>query len=200
MNTLQDSLAAVAPHQIVLWYPGMNQKSRPVPPIMFQDGELMKLAEGMLATLQKHGGLGLAAVQIGVLLQVAVIWDARPRSDGGEGWERVGDPVWLVNAVLKGTEGPEVEAWEGCLSLPGIRAKIKRPSRVFVQYQDLQGNTCGLKAEDMLARAVLHETDHWQGKFYWDHLSALKRDLLKSKFRAQIKRQMLQQQLEKELE
>ncbi|HET8827514.1 MAG TPA: peptide deformylase, partial [Terriglobales bacterium] len=76
---------------------------------------------------------------------------------------------------------------EGCLSLPDFRENVTRPKKATARAQDLSGNTFEVTGEDLLARALLHETDHLNGKLYISHISALKRDLMKRKIRKLMK-------------
>ena len=124
------------------------------------DARLARLAADLEETMTAHGGVGLAANQVGVLQRVVVIklqeWD---------------EAMTLVNPEIIRREGlREVE--EGCLSLPGYRGMVRRAERVRVRYQDLKGKQQRLKAECMLAQAVEHETDHLNGILYLDHLVA----------------------------
>jgi peptide deformylase len=72
---------------------------------------------------------------------------------------------------------------EGCLSIPGFREQVRRGKRVILRAQNVQGETFENTAEDLLARAFLHETDHLHGRLYFTHLSPLKRDLMRRKIR-----------------
>ena len=124
------------------------------------DARLARLAADLEETMTAHGGVGLAANQVGVLQRVVVIklqeWD---------------EAMTLVNPEIIRREGlREVE--EGCLSLPGYRGMVRRAERIRVRYQDVKGKQLRLKAECTLAQAVEHETDHLNGILYLDHLVA----------------------------
>ena len=124
------------------------------------DARLARLADDLTDTMTAHGGVGLAANQVGILQRIVVIklqeWD---------------EAMTLVNPEIIRREGlREVE--EGCLSLPGYRGMVRRAERIRVRYQDVQGKQLRLKADCMLAQAVEHETDHLNGILYLDHLIA----------------------------
>jgi peptide deformylase len=84
------------------------------------------------------------------------------------------------------TEGRQTSN-EGCLSIPEFREKVTRPMKVKVRAQNLDGETIEVEGEELLARALLHETDHLNGKLYISHISTLKRDLMKRKIRKLMK-------------
>jgi peptide deformylase len=136
------------------------------------DASLKKLAEDMLETMHAAHGVGLAANQIGVLLQIAVIQIPKERADAGEetAWE---DPIYLVNPEVIKRSGERIVE-EGCLSLPGYRAKLKRSETVTVKARDLNGKEFRIRnATGLLAQAIEHETDHLNGILYIDHLASL---------------------------
>jgi len=119
-------------------------------------------------------GVGLAANQIGLAKRLAVI-DVTFKEDPSQ-------KLVLINPSIIRVEGKVTQA-EGCLSLPEFREKVTRPARVTVRAQDVNGQWFEKTGEDLLARAFLHETDHLDGKLYINHISALKRDLIKRKVR-----------------
>lgn len=108
-------------------------------------------------------GVGLAAVQVGIDKQLAVI-------DIGDGL------IKLVNPVIVKKDGIETQE-EGCLSCPGFSVKVKRAGKVMVNFLNENGDFTELKAEGLLARAVQHELDHLSGKLIIDYLSPLKKML-----------------------
>jgi len=143
-------------------------------PITVFDEELRKLVEEMFESMYAAQGVGLAAPQIGVSRQLAVI-DTTFKEDPSA-------KLVLVNPKIIHTEGKQVGS-EGCLSLPEFREKVTRPSKVTVRAQDLDGKFFERTGEGLLARAFMHETDHLNGKLFIHHISALKRDLIKRKIR-----------------
>jgi peptide deformylase len=123
------------------------------------DASLHRLLDDMLETMRDAPGIGLAANQIGVGLQVAVI----------ELEDRVTE---LVNPQIVRHSG-EVVDWEGCLSIPGFVAEVKRHARVTVKAKDRHGKEFRVKGEELFARALQHEIDHLNGILYIDHLESL---------------------------
>ena len=142
------------------------------------DEELRKLADDMFESMYTAHGVGLAAPQIGISKRIAVI-DVTFKEDPEA-------KIVLVNPEIVHTEGRQTSS-EGCLSIPEFREKVTRPMKVKVRAQNLEGKTIEVEGEELLARALLHETDHLNGKLYISHISALKRDLMKRKIRKLIK-------------
>ena len=140
--------------------------------------ELPKLLRDMWATMNSVRGVGLAAPQIGISRRIAVI-DISFKEDPNS-------KLALINPEIIRSEGRHTQQ-EGCLSLPEFRENVTRPRAVTVRAQDAQGNWFEKSGEDLLARALVHETDHLNGKLYITHISALKRDLIKRKVRKLIK-------------
>ena len=157
--------------------PILRKVSAPVERI---DAELRKLADDMLATMYAAPGVGLAAVQVGVPRRLIVL-------DTAKGEDEPPCPLVLFNPeiVALGSETREHE--EGCLSIPGVRIDIERPSSVTVQFLDRTGKPQELAAEGLLATAIQHEIDHLNGKLIIDFLSRLKRDIIVRKFKKQAK-------------
>ncbi len=144
---------------------------------VFND-DLHTLLEDMFESMYAAKGIGLAAPQIGIPKRIAVI-DVTFKEDPDA-------KLVLVNPEIVHTEGKQTQS-EGCLSLPEFRENVTRPRVVTVRAQDAHGKVFEKTGEDLLARALLHETDHLNGKLYISHVSALKRDLIKRKVRKLIK-------------
>jgi peptide deformylase len=142
------------------------------------DDEIKKLAEDMLETMYAAPGIGLAAPQVGVNRRLIVI-------DLTAG-ETTGHQMILVNPEIVEESGLQKEE-EGCLSLPGLTAVVRRPQKVLVKANDLDGNLVEIEGEGLLARVLYHEIDHLEGILYLDRISPLKRDLLKRKIRKLMK-------------
>jgi peptide deformylase len=123
------------------------------------DASLGRLLDDMLETMRDAPGVGLAANQIGVPLQVAVI-------------EIEGEITELVNPQIVKGSGDELD-WEGCLSIPGYVAETPRRAKVTVKARDRHGKEFRVKGEELLARALQHEIDHLNGILYIDHLDSL---------------------------
>jgi peptide deformylase len=143
----------------------------------FDDG-LRKLADDMFESMYAAHGVGLAAPQIGISKRIAVI-DITFKED-------LEARIVLVNPEIIHLEG-RLTSNEGCLSLPEFREKVTRARKVTARAQNLKGETFEVTGEDLLARALLHETDHLNGKLYISHISALKRDIIKRKIRKLVK-------------
>jgi peptide deformylase len=131
------------------------------------DADLEKLVRDMVETMHAAPGIGLAASQVGVEQRVAVV-------DLSVG-ERSEDLVVLVNPELLSTEGEEEDV-EGCLSLPDITDKVRRPFSVRVRAADTEGTLREIEAESLLARAICHEIDHLDGVLFTDRLRGLRRE------------------------
>ena len=129
----------------------LSKKSREVLEI---DERIKILVEDMIETMHVNNGVGLAAVQVGVLKRVVVIdiYD-----DKG--------PIVLINPKILSQSG-EREVEEGCLSFPSKFAKVIRPQKVKATYLDINGKTVIVEATDLLAQAICHETDHLEGELF----------------------------------
>lgn len=129
----------------------LRKKTRPVTDF---NERLWTLLDDLYETMQESNGVGIAAPQVGILRQAVVI-------DVGEG------KVELVNPEIVEQEGDQYGS-EGCLSVPGEWGMVHRPKKVKVKYQDRNGVNCEMTAEDYLAVAVCHETDHLKGVLFID--------------------------------
>ena len=142
------------------------------------DGELRQLADDMFESMYAAHGVGLAAPQIGISKRIAVI-DVTFK-------EEPDAKIVLVNPEIIHVEG-RITSNEGCLSIPEFREKVTRARKVTARAQNLKGEAFEVTGEELLARALLHETDHLNGKLFISHISALKRDMLKRKIRKMVK-------------
>jgi peptide deformylase len=133
------------------------------------DAKLRSLVQDMFETMYDAHGVGLAAQQIGVPLRLFVM--------DCEGVKLVAANPEIVSVA--GEQGGE----EGCLSVGKVHAELKRPESAILRAQDVTGKTFEREASGLAARCFLHETDHNDGILFIRHLSALKRDLVVSKFR-----------------
>ena len=151
--------------------PLLRQTSTPIERV---DGEVLKLADDMLDTMYDAPGIGLAAVQVGVLKRLIVL-------DVSETEEP--DPLVLINPEIKSLGAETRIHEEGCLSIPDYHIEIERPASLVVGYIDRDGKPRELVAEGLLATAIQHEIDHLNGKLIIDFLSRLKRDIVVRKFK-----------------
>ncbi len=140
----------------------------------FDTPDLHRLIEDMFESMYAARGVGLAAPQIGIGKRIAVI-DITTGEDPTQ-------KIVLINPVIVKEEGSQTGE-EGCLSLPGFREPVTRAQKVTIRAQDAYGMTFEMTGEDLLARAFLHETDHLNGTLYNNHISPLKRDLIRRKIR-----------------
>ena len=143
-------------------------------PITKFDAGLEQLAEDMFASMYAAQGVGLAAPQIGLSMRLAVV-----DVTGGKNPEA---KIVFANPEVIHAEGEKREE-EGCLSIPGFRGYVIRPQFVTVRAQNAQGESFEIRGEDLLARAFCHEIDHLNGILFLQHLSMLKRDLIKRKIK-----------------
>ena len=138
------------------------------------DDELAELAEDMFATMYAASGIGLAAPQIGKSIRIAVVDVTSGKNPEAK--------IVLVNPEIVHFEGEKREE-EGCLSIPGFRGYVVRPQFVTIKAQDAKGESFEIRGEDLLARAFCHEIDHLNGILFLQHLSMLKRDLIRRKIK-----------------
>jgi peptide deformylase len=147
---------------------------KPTPPVKKFDADLEELTEDMFASMYAAQGVGLAAPQIGKSLRLTVV-----DVTGGKNPEA---KIVLANPEIIHAEG-EVREEEGCLSIPGFRGYVMRPQFVTVRAQNARGETFEIRGENLLARAFCHEIDHLNGILFLQHLSMLKRDLIRRKIK-----------------
>lgn len=147
---------------------------KPAETITDFNDDLQKLVEDMFESMYAAHGVGLAAPQIGIGKRIAVI-DVTFKEDPNA-------KLVLINPEIIRTEGRQ-RGSEGCLSLPEFREDVSRPNKVTVRAQNLEGKWFERTGEELLARALVHETEHLQGRLYISHISALKRDLMKRKIK-----------------
>ena len=155
----------------VLEYPDprLRQVARPV--VEF-DGDLKKLVADMAQTMYAADGIGLAAVQVNVPKRVVVM----DLSESGN------DLQVFINPEICDARG-ETESEEGCLSVPGYRATVKRAAQVKIKAYDVDGRAFELPADEMLAICIQHEVDHLDGKVFIDRLSRVKQARIRKKLK-----------------
>lgn len=133
----------------------LKKKSKEVEVI---DEKIQILIDDMIETMHKYNGVGLAAVQVGLLKRIVTIdlYD-----DKG--------PIVMINPVIIKTKG-EQEVDEGCLSFPNQFAKVVRPTEVIAEYTNREGKRMRVKAKELLAQAICHELDHLEGEVFVDKI------------------------------
>ena len=155
----------------ILKFPDQDLRIKAKPVETF-DEELKTLTDDMFETMHSVNGIGLAATQIGVAKQVAVI-DISPEKN---------EPLVIVNPMIQILDPSKTEDYdEGCLSVPGFFEKISRPSDIKLSYQDLNGKKQEIKPEGLLTKVVQHELDHLNGRLFVDNISELKRRRIRNK-------------------
>lgn len=146
----------------------------PTKPVEKFDDEFRKLTDDMFESMYAAQGVGLAAPQIGISLRVTVIDVTNGKNPEAK--------LVCANPQIIHAEGEQHEE-EGCLSIPGFRGRVMRPAYVTIRAQNLTGEEFEMRGEGLLARAFCHEIDHLDGILFINHLSILKRDLIKRKIR-----------------
>jgi peptide deformylase len=146
----------------------------PAKPVEKFDEEFKTLVNDMFESMYAAQGVGLAAPQIGLSIRLAVIDVTNGKNPEAK--------LVLANPEIIHAEGEQREE-EGCLSIPGFRGFVARPQYVTVRALDLEGKPFEMRGERLLARAFCHEIDHLNGILFINHLSLLKRDMIKRKIR-----------------
>lgn len=141
-------------------------------PIIEMNDRIDQLIDDMFLTMYDAPGIGLAAPQVAVQERVIVV-DVSESND---------QPIALINPEIIQSKG-EIIWEEGCLSLPGIYGKVKRPSDILVRAMNRDGKIIELEAKELLAVCIQHEIDHLNGKLFIDHLSGLKKTRALQKYR-----------------
>jgi peptide deformylase len=149
----------------------LREKTSPIDNI---DGKLQRLIDDMLETMYAAPGVGLAAPQVGVSKRLIVI-DVSMRD------EEKTPLIVLINPEIIDTGG-EVEAEEGCLSLPGYTTVVKRSERILVRGLNRKGKPMEVEGRGLLSRALQHEIDHLNGTLLIDRISSIKREFFKKRF------------------
>ncbi|MCE9669493.1 peptide deformylase [Myxococcus stipitatus] len=158
--------------EILIWPdPILKQKAKPVAKV---DDSVRALVKDMFETMYAADGVGLAAPQVGVLQRIIVL-DTTPRQPESK-------PLAMINPEIIAMEG-ETTYTEGCLSIPGESEDVDRAAFVTVKYLDVDGNEQTLRCDELLAIAVQHETDHLNGTVFVDHVSTLKREIIRKRMK-----------------
>ena len=132
-----------------------------------------RLINDLFETVYHSKGIGLAAVQVGILKRVLVI-DVSTK-------EKKKEPLSFINPIIKNISEETSVYEEGCLSIPDTFIEIERPKICEVEYIDINGKVRNLKCDGLLSTCLQHEINHLDGKLIIDHLSKLKRDLIVKK-------------------
>jgi len=148
-------------------------------PVEKVDDELRQIMDDMLETMYAAPGIGLAAIQVGILKRVIVI-DISKQDEPKK-------PMFFVNPEIIEKSKTNSTYEEGCLSVPGQFAEISRPEKCHLKYLDYYGDSKEIKAEGMLATCIQHEIDHLEGILFIDYLSKLKKTMIVKKLSKQKK-------------
>lgn len=159
----------------------LRDVSTPLAPEEIGTDSVRQLANDLYETMSEKHGAGLSAIQVGVAKRLFVI-DGETANLGGGDWLAFINPVIL--SVSKETEAVK----EGCLSLPRIFVPLPRPRHAKLAALNLRGEEFTVEAEGMYARALLHETDHLDGKTIPDYLTATQRDIIRRKFKSRARK------------
>ena len=152
--------------------PVLRKKAKIVQEVTDEERGIFKR---MLEIMYRDGGIGLAAPQVGISRQMIVV--------------DIGDcPVMLANPKILKRKGRDILA-EGCLSLPGISVEVKRAKQVLVEGVNEYNKKIKFHAEDLLARAIIHETDHLKGKLIIDYASLAEKIALRKKLKEILRRE-----------
>lgn len=152
-----------------LGHPALRTPAEPLAPGRIRDPEVQELIDDMIETMADERGVGLAAPQLGVELQVFV-YEAGPRADG-----EPAIPLHIViNPMITPLSRELVYDWEGCLSIPDLRGLVPRHPKVRVQGLDRDGRPVDYMADGYEARIVQHEYDHLNGVVFLDRMRDLK--------------------------
>lgn len=162
----------------LMLYPAPVLRKKADPVVRF-DENLAHLIDDLAESMYFYKGVGLAAPQIGVGLRAVVV-----DIDQREGPPKL---IELINPTVRSVSDEGVLTEEGCLSFPGEWEQVKRPAAAVVAAFDRHGQPFEIAAEGLLARALLHEIDHLDGKLFVDYLSRIKRSLIDRRNRKRAK-------------
>jgi peptide deformylase len=158
--------------EIIIWPdPVLKEVAKPVGRV---DDGVRRLLDDMAETMYAADGVGLAAPQIAELRRCIVI-DTSPRQEGQK-------LIHLVDPQIVKSEGVTTYN-EGCLSIPGEAEEVERAAKVWVRALDYRGKPFELECEGLLSIAVQHECDHLDGTLFVDHLSSLKREIIRRRMK-----------------
>ncbi len=163
----------------ILTYPDkfLRQPTKPVENI---DGEVQKIIDDMADTMYEAPGVGLAAIQVGCDKSI-IVYDVSPK-------EEKRSLQVLINPKIISSDGEVVSENEGCLSVPDLRAEIKRSASILLEGLDREGKPLKIEADELLAFVLQHEIDHLNGKLIIDHISSLKRQLYKRRVQKALRK------------
>ena len=169
----------------ILTYPNQLLKTKAAP-VKAVTGEIKKILDDMLETMREAGGIGLAAPQVGIGKRLIVLEVPEFAEEDEEERESKKKILFkLVNPEIVSSEG-EQKYEEGCLSVPGVTAEVKRAATVIVRATDENGKAIEINTHGLLAVALQHEIDHLDGILFIDRLSRLKREFVVRRYKREL--------------
>jgi peptide deformylase len=151
-------------------HPAVRAQARDLTLDELRSAEMQKFIDDMVETMYEYEGVGLAAPQVHVSLRLAVL-EVKPEDERGTG----GVPLTvLVNPKVTPLGTKKAAAWEGCLSIPGLRGAVPRYERLRLEALDREGQPFALDAQDFHARVIQHECDHLDGGVYLDRMKDMR--------------------------
>ena len=159
-------------------HPILRQKAESVEVF---DQSISKLASSMLETMYNSNGIGLAAIQVGILKRIIVI----DLNSGIEDHSKREPHIFINPNIIK--ESGDTVSEEGCLSVIDFRAEIKRSEKITLEYQDVKGKINKIETEGMMSICLQHEIDHLNGILFIDHLPFLKQKIVKKRLSKMVK-------------
>ena len=169
----------------ILTYPNQLLKTKAAP-VKAVTGEIKKILDDMLETMREAGGIGLAAPQVGIGKRLIVLEVPEFAEEDEEEREPKKKILFkLVNPEIVFSEG-EQKYEEGCLSVPGVTAEVKRAATVIVRATDENGKAIEINTHGLLAVALQHEIDHLDGILFIDRLSRLKREFVVRRYKREL--------------
>jgi peptide deformylase len=156
-------------------HPTLRVKANPIPLEEIQSREFRNLIQDMFETMEKEEGIGIAAPQIGISKQVAIVgvpkdnprYPETPESEEDDDF----DILVVINPKVTVMDETPSGFWEGCLSVPGLRGYVERPSKIKVEFTDLEGEAQVMEVSGFGATVFQHELDHLDGVLYVDRVS-----------------------------
>ncbi len=149
-------------------HPILRKKARPIEPGELKSAAIQKLIDDMIETMNEYRGIGLAAPQVHEGIRLFIAGIVEDEDDGQD--ERALRVIPVINPEIKPVGDETADDWEGCLSIPDIRALVTRPRRIRVKALDRKGHRVELDVRDYPARVMLHENDHLDGVLFLDRV------------------------------
>ena len=145
----------------------LRKKSKPIEKVSSDEKKLIK---DLIETMYHHKGIGLAAIQVGILKRIIVL-DVQQKGE-------IKKPLCFINPVIKNISKEKSRYEEGCLSIPNTFIDIERPKICNIEFIDIDGKKKNMECDGLLSTCIQHEINHLDGKLIIDFLSKLKKDLI----------------------